>query len=649
MSRLVDADTSQAGPSDAAAAARASEPAAKEGKKAKAASDAEAPVARRSARRKKQTTTVEVVKSTDRAKEFESETDAAERLKAEQAAASLEFETVQLQATIKLYAQMQREELGDSEFRVQDLSESEDEGDDEPATTSRRAKSGKQAPCSTPEMLKQCSEDDNSAILQHFATWLKETPVRIEDLYTPEERREHTQRNAVGDLHPDTTVNVRAKPTADAYIYPMYIGALNNLISGFGMASYLRRFGQYAQFQADVPVAFMLYSTVIKTYEHLTDSSINFTPASKNGNIERGPETSADAKCRVLLALPPANKTDCKLGVPCFRVFLVADAEEGINLATSFKIDKIAFLGYDMFTAGLTVQTVQGANVDELAKLRDEKPSKKKDADEGRNEVLTKAVADLKAAFADANQTTDTIKDAYAKDSATRLALPGAPRLKMFVATYMGLAASEMQGLDTSLQIVGRCFAELKRGGGFEGIDVTRHIVKPSKLKIQLLAYDGMVARLQQYSVLEERLAKPTKVAAPLYQTLKTTFSGDFLQTQSDGKSLGTVGSRKGSIAEILGFSQASAANFANKVEERREAQKAAADAGAALPAVPEDAEIANILGDVESGLKTRRAEAAKKAELAAEAAQNAERSESTLTVPTSEVDADGDAVIAEA
>ena len=74
---------------------------------------------------------------------------------------------------------------------------------------------------------------------------------------------------------------------------------------------------------------------------------------------------------------------------------------------------------------------------------------------------------------------------------------------------------------------------------------------------------------MNRYSALERKLA--TTRDATLFQVLKRTFEPDsFLQTESDGKSIGTLGARMGSIAELLGVTMEDSKKLARMAAARR-------------------------------------------------------------------------------
>jgi len=534
----------------------------------------------------------------------------------------------------------------DNEYVITDSDDSDGTNDDDGPTQGAPKRPPK--PCSTPEDLLKCVYNDNLKIVNHFTEWLEAEPLRIETLYQPAERAKDSDRNAMG--------NLGALPSecySDAYIFPMYIGALNNKISGIGMASYLRRLAAQAMVTYDeaVDVTFMLYSSVLDTYSQLSEANISVKHPTEEGNI------SAKDQIQAVDTIPEPQKRDGRpvLVATCFRSeqswvkgkidkevkFVVRSSNNAGNAITyirnNYPHQKFAFLGYDMFTAGLTVQTVLTPENHVMQAFAREQL----DNDEEKEyNALVNAYKNAGNDFVLQNgKKKSEIKHpedykAYAL-AHVLLKRKSAPRLEIYIATYMGFASSPEQGLDTSLQIVGRCFAELKRGGTKEGINFARHILKPRDLKIQLLAPDGLVARLQQYSGLERKLANPehlqlnadgTKArSAPLYRVLKGTFGMDFLQVQSDGKSLGTVGRRRGSIAEVLGFTAKSAERFAKKVAELRATKAKAENEGTV---VEEDSDvILRELAEIESNLKDQRADLV-------DVVRAADGRESTQTIP---------------
>jgi hypothetical protein len=533
------------------------------------------------------------------AAENETEEVRGKRKAASKAAAAVTMEASQALSIVK--GGRGRKNAGDSDGEWDSESEDETEYDEKDATVDDGGVKGVAKPCSTPAEVLQCAHSDNVKIIDHFADWLETLPMRLEDMYSAEEVKGDKERNAEGNLFPEEDpfgfieekkLKKRfAGPSGDAYIYPMYIGALNRDIRGAGMASYMRRLAQQAMvtMNTGVEVAFMLYSSVVHKYSHLSDSKIRYVspPGIAAEDVANTPIPAVDGleaspNHKVLVAVCLKSKqawttvgrdkeltveTDPETGTidapVVFEVYMADSAGTAIRFINNrYKgnVQKMAFLGYDMFEAGLTVQTVITPSAEALEDHANQ-PLKNAEqglvaayTDEQGDFTLTKNAAKSRVLLARKNRTGERI----------------APRLKIYVATYMGLASGPDQGLDTSLQIVGRCFAELKRGGSAEGIMYTRQIKKPDALKIQLLAVDGMVDRLKQYSDLEEKLANPISKDAPLYKVLKDTFTSNFLQVQSDGRSLGTVGARQGSIAEVLGFTAATAAKFAKRVAKLR-------------------------------------------------------------------------------
>ena len=229
------------------------------------------------------------------------------------------------------------------------------------------------------------------------------------------------------------------------------------------MASYLRRLGLEAVAQK-TSVCFLLFSNQLDGYETLKNSKITVRKTDNReptGAIPSVPNVKASDAKNVLVAMCVHDRQPVGDTPPVFDVFVSNNAANAIKFAETQSVHKIAALGYGLFAAGLTMQTVVYPRATDLKLLRT-----KKDGLKAANE---------------------------------------SQRLKLYVPTFMTLAVSERgQGLDTSLQMVGRCFAELKRGGSDEGVLTTRHILKPHQLTIQLLSVDGMVARLVQYVFLSE-------------------------------------------------------------------------------------------------------------------------------------------------
>ena len=189
------------------------------------------------------------------------------------------------------------------------------------------------------EDKKKAAQKDLRSIESHFKDWVSKEAEPIKDL------RSKTQADSLVD------------EPADQWIVPMYIGALNTKISDTGMASFVKYFGNIVHKSKDGNkdgVAFLLYSSVIKTKEDLDLAEIKYDKNDPDVMINVGEEGKAAS---ALLAIyDPKNNKGKK--DPVFHCRGVQDAAVGAVYALEkFGITRVAILGYGMLQAGLTVQS----------------------------------------------------------------------------------------------------------------------------------------------------------------------------------------------------------------------------------------------------------------------------------------------------
>ena len=145
--------------------------------------------------------------------------------------------------------------------------------------------------------------------------------------------------------------------TGNAVLVPMYVGALNARMADSAMASFVRSFSKLAhenprkrRATKDDGILFVFYTSVIKTVEKMKKSKINIGVAE--------PEKVGGDSATCFLYEPEENSRLKSGAFPKLTPFLAADAQEAIKYAHSRGITRVAALGYGMFKAGLTLQTV---------------------------------------------------------------------------------------------------------------------------------------------------------------------------------------------------------------------------------------------------------------------------------------------------
>ena len=262
------------------------------------------------------------------------------------------------------------------------------------------------------------------------------------------------------------------------------------------------------------------------------------------------------------------EKSENQNAPPAFQVIRFPNAESAIRAVWQDKspedqdggparrISKIAILGYNMLSAGLTVQTVIGSPVNDSTMI-------------GHTRGKTRARIS-------AGTSTGGVMN------------------RIYCAQYLALATSKDASLDKTLQLAGRTFAELKKHEA------------PLGWKIKLLSVENSVDTLQRYSEMEEILADintpkalldqrrrvdgltqasgtpplessslaseavSTTRALTLCEALKESFDATLVASNKYGN-LGTVGVRRGDFSSILGLTSEVAARRAKAAKEARE------------------------------------------------------------------------------
>ena len=150
---------------------------------------------------------------------------------------------------------------------------------------------------------------------------------------------------------------------------------------------------------------------------------------------------------------------------------------------------------------------------------------------------------------------------------------PISKRTLVYCPQWLALATSADAALDAQLQIAGRAFVELKN----------QVAPTPAQWPIYYLGVGGAVQRLNDYSAMEEKLARVKGLR--MFMALKDplVFGKDFMSSQSGDNKLGVVGVRRGDFAQILGLT----AKTANERLKDATARKVAAAAGKAPPPAP--------------------------------------------------------------
>lgn len=438
--------------------------------------------------------------------------------------------------------------------------DSDDSDDDSPAPSSgvggkRKAKgpNAKEKLAQEKAAIEAARKRDFTSIQSHFAEWLNQGSGTLDSFRSLAQKRSlaateaeaRTKAEAIMDDDERGLAFERIERIAaqenDTLMIPMYIGALNQDISGAGMASFIRTFSTMAHARAvagkvlnknyarsskawsaaqtKYGVAFVLFTTAITNLQQLQDSRIKVSdetiePPKIGGTSfpdddeedEDVPMTARPTPCEpipkgkkmsalvaVYEPMDPKNQGLAAGETPFVDIFFTATADGAIEEAlNAYDITKVAILGYGMLQAGLTVQSV--------------------------------------------------------------VANPNEP-LRIFCPQYMALGSAKDTNLDGQLQIAGRTFVELK------------DVVAPDEWFIKMLGVDGIVDTLKQYSEMERLLAEIE--GQRLYESLKSKFGADIM-TENEFGGLGVVGTRRGDFGSILGLTPKVAAERAKAAESLR-------------------------------------------------------------------------------
>jgi hypothetical protein len=245
----------------------------------------------------------------------------------------------------------------------------------------------------------------------------------------------------------------------------MYLAALNPMIEGAGMLSWIRIFTKIAHRMAPTAgkkasnsVLFLLFN---KKSELKSVNSISTRITIKKEENkpllvvpEKTPLKDISTTCFVYNSL---EKTKANAGqTPALTAFLATNAKEAIAYAKeTFGITKVVISGFNLLKAGLTVQTHLEAELS----------------------------------------------------------------IEEYLVSHVAVATSDTSALDVQLQMVGRAFADIKG----------QKAPSPEDWAIHLMGVKDRAMVLQQYSALEENLADAGALGEPMFEALRAQFTEEEL------------------------------------------------------------------------------------------------------------------------
>lgn len=325
-----------------------------------------------------------------------------------------------------------------------------------------------------------------------------------------------------GDFRPVNGTKFPRDPDpeqSNVRIAPMYMAALNNKVRDDGSFAFVRNLARLAhgEYEAATPnereaddfsVLFLVFTSVTSRAA-LVDENFRL---SHLGEPDDQLQKAVAAERRIVTAQRDAG--------------LVALFYHPNNQSTRLAPDEDVVL--DFFMSESAGDAISFANDDTaLAKKAVTKMASMRTS-HGAVRVAVLGFNMLKAGL-----TLQTAVAEPANDSQGKLAT-----VTHYLVSYVAYQSSLEPQLDTSLQLVGRAFAEL------------RGLTRPSKHKIKVLGVSGIVDTIYRYARLERNFADASREQR-MISALRTTF--DAAAVTDDG-SLGTLGSVGAKLESILGI-----------------------------------------------------------------------------------------------
>lgn len=352
-------------------------------------------------------------------------------------------------------------------------------------------------------------------------------------------------------------------------LVPMYIGALNNNIGDDGMISFVRLFTELAHQRylanlanrrtkgqpgaaedATYGVAFVLFTTALENRKAVEGSGVDlsnpkgeplkFRPEPPKPRLRGSKEPRLPASeykpCEITFAdkVPKQNRAAI--------CFVYRPTENATVTLAENEVDNP--LRVDAFFTSSAADAIE--YLDSLGSA----PAPER-----------KGIVDKVAVLGYGMLTAGLTVQTYIK-----------PKRKMFCTQFMALASTDQAALDGQLQIAGRSFVDLKAQQA------------PKEWMIQLLGVEGKLSKLQNYTLMEERLASVGDDGnqKPMFEVLKRGFKTKFIDLDSFS-SLGYIGVRRGEFSNILGLTPESARELVQDVQKAKAGAKSEKDADAAL------------------------------------------------------------------